>query len=249
MTLRAIIIDDEELGINSLNILIQKFIDDIKVVATTTIASEACELIENYKPEIVFLDINMPEMNGFEVLDKLTWKNFSLIFTTAHREYALKALKNNAIDYLLKPIDYEDIIIAVNKIKGKMCSVEIEQNRVNYNKLLQEVNQHNKILVNSKTSIETIELSDVVCLESKSNYTQIYLSGSKLTLVSKTLKEFETHLCTANLSFMRVHHSFIINLNKVARYIKLTDTIIMVDDQKIPLSKSRKGTFFEWLKI
>ncbi len=247
--LRAIIIDDEESGISSLKILIQKFVKDVKVVAETTEPANAIELIENYKPEIVFLDINMPGMNGFELLAKLAWKDFSLIFTTAHREYALKALKNNAVDYLLKPIDYEDIIIAVDKVKAKFNSIESDRVKFDYTKLLQEIHQHNKLLVNSKTSIENIELNEVVSLESKSNYTKIYLSDSRLTLASKTLKEFEEYLCTENLDFMRVHHSFIINLKKVARYIKITDTIVMVDDQKIPLAKSRKGPFVEWLNI
>lgn len=247
MSLRAVIIDDEQRGINSLTILINKYVDEVKVVASSTKAQEAIDLIENYRPEIVFLDINMPEMNGFELLEKLTWKKFNLVFTTAHREYALKALKNDAMDYLLKPIDYEDIRIAVQKIQQRMqenASVSFD-----YSKFMQDANQNNKILINSKMSIESIDLDDVVSLESKSNYTQIYLSDSKFTLASKTLKEFEMHLCIANLNFMRVHHSYIVNLNKVSRFVKVTDTIVMIDDQKIPLAKSRKNQFFEWLNI
>lgn len=247
MSLRAVIIDDEPKGINSLTILITKYVQEVKVVASSTKAKEAIDLIENYRPEIVFLDINMPEMNGFELLEQLSWKKFSLIFTTAHREYALKALKNNAVDYLLKPIDYEDIRIAVHKIQQRLQeNVPVVYD---YSKLMQDVNSNNKILVNSKKSIESIDLDDVVSLESKSNYTQIYLSDSKFTLASKTLKEFETYLCNTNLNFMRVHHSYIINLDKVSRFVKVTDTIVMTDDQKIPLAKSRKSQFFEWLNI
>lgn len=247
MSLRAVIIDDEQRGINSLRILIEKYVEDVKIVASSSRAAEAIELIENYRPEIVFLDINMPEMNGFELLEQLNWKQFSLIFTTAHREYALKALKNNAVDYLLKPIDYEDIRMAVHKIRQRLQ--EVHPISIDYSKLKQETNQNSKLLVNSKKSIESIELDDVVCLESRSNYTQIYLSGSRVTLASKTLKEFEMHLCTANLNFMRVHHSFIVNLDKISRVMKITDTIVMIDDQKIPLAKSRKSLFFEWLNM
>src|ERR1700755_2255605 len=98
MRLRAIIIDDEETGITTLKLLIEKHIPDVKVVATCNVPREAIEIIENYKPEIVFLDISMPEIDGFELLEKLEWKNFNLIFTTAHQEYALKALKLNAHD-------------------------------------------------------------------------------------------------------------------------------------------------------
>lgn len=249
MTLRAVIIDDEQPGINSLRILIQKFVKDVKVVAETTRGADAIELIENYQPEIVFLDIHMPGMNGFEVLDRLSWKNFALIFTTAHREYALKALKNNAVDYLLKPVDYQDILVAVEKIKARLTTPGNEQNMLMYQKLLQEMGQHSKLVVNSKVSIENIDLSEVLYLESRSNYTHIHLQGSKPALVSKTLKIFESSLCKDELGFMRVHHSFIVNLRKVSRYIKLTDTIVMVEGQKIPLAKSRKAPFFEWLNI
>lgn len=246
MSLRAVIIDDEQRGINSLRILIEKYVEDVKVVASSSRAAEAIELIENYRPEIVFLDINMPEMNGFELLEELSWKKFSLIFTTAHREYALKALKNNAVDYLLKPIDYEDIRIAVQKIRNNLQLADPVV--FDYSKVIQETTQNtNKLLVNSKKSIESVELNDVVCLESRSNYTQIYLSGARVMTASKTLKEFEMHLCTANLNFMRVHHSFIINLDKVSRVMKITDTIVMIDEQKIPLAKSRKSLFFGWL--
>src|SRR3954466_7376140 len=106
--LRAIIIDDEQKGIDTIKILCGKYIPEINIVAESTKPMEAITLIENYKPEIVFLDIQMPGLDGFELLEKLNWQQFNLVFTTAHQEYALKALKNNAIDYLLKPIDHED---------------------------------------------------------------------------------------------------------------------------------------------
>ena len=113
--LKAIIIDDEQRGINALKILIDKFVPDVKVVADSTDANQGIELIENYAPDIVFLDINMPEMNGFELLGKLKWNNFNLVFTTAHQEFALKAIKNNAIDYLLKPYSQDRFSKAVQK--------------------------------------------------------------------------------------------------------------------------------------
>src|SRR6185369_3053713 len=106
MILHAIIIDDEKKGISALKQLVEKFVEDVKIIAECLKASEGIDLIEKHKPEIVFIDIDMPGMNGFEMLEKLSWKNFNLVFTTAHQEYGLKALKNNAVDYLLKPISY-----------------------------------------------------------------------------------------------------------------------------------------------
>src|SRR5471030_515650 len=103
--LHAVIIDDEIYGVKSLELLIQKFVEDVKVVATTTNPVEGIDIINNYRPDIVFLDISMPVLDGFQLLENLNYKKFCLVFTTAHREYGLKALRKNAIDYLLKPVD------------------------------------------------------------------------------------------------------------------------------------------------
>ncbi|MDO9000701.1 MAG: LytTR family DNA-binding domain-containing protein [Bacteroidota bacterium] len=246
MELRAVIIDDEQKGINTLKILIAKHIDAVKIVAESISASTGIIHIENYKPDIVFLDINMPEMNGFELLEKLSWKGFNLIFTTAHQEFGLKAIKNNAVDYLLKPIDYRDLQFAINKIKNNL-----EKNKIDYTALLNTINQpqKKKIIINSKFGIESVDANQIIFLESKSNYTLIWLSNYKTILTSKTLKEFELQLSAPEMNFMRVHNSFLINLNHVSRYLKEQETIIMINEQLIPLAKSKKSSFFEWLQI
>jgi two-component system LytT family response regulator len=251
MLLRAVIIDDEQKGINTLKILIEKHIVDLRVVAECTKAKDGVEIIENYKPEIVFLDINMPEMNGFELLEKLSWKNFNLVFTTAHQEYALKALKINAIDYLLKPIDYKELQFAVNKIKSCLVDNKTNSNEFDYDKLISTINQYQrkKIVINSKTGIESIDLPEIISIEALSNYTQISLNDSRSILTSKILKEFETQLCNSDQNFMRVHNSYVINLHKVSRYLKEEEIIIMANNQKIPLAKSRKDAFYEWLNL
>lgn len=248
MLLRAVIVDDEKKGIDTLKIIVEKHIENLKVVASSTKATDGIEIIENYKPEIVFLDVNMPELNGFELLEKLSWKKFNLVFTTAHQEYALKALKNNAIDYLLKPIDHRDLRTAVDKIRTKIS----ENNpNVDYEKLLNLINVYHrkKITINSKTGVESFDFSEIVYLESLSNYTQIYLTDARKIITSKILKEFDAQLCNNDHNFMRVHNSFIINLHKVSRYLKEQELVIMNNEQKIPLSKSRKNTFLEWLKV
>ena len=251
MKLRAIIVDDEFTGINSLHILLERHCPEVKSVAETKSASTAIELIENYLPDIVFLDINMPEMNGFELLDKLKWKNFNLIFSTAHQEYALRALKANAIDYLLKPIDPEELKSAIRRVVDKKLHTQNFSNDESYLNLLNSLknNTHQKIIVHSKNGVEAIETTEIVSLEAKSNYTQINLINSKCILSSKTLKEFEEQLCSQGSNFMRVHNSFIINLTKVSRYLKFAENIVMVDAQTIPISKSRKDHFYEWLSV
>lgn len=251
MLLTAIIIDDEQNGIDGLTILIQKYIPDFRIIGQCTMAKEAIVMIENYKPDVVFLDINMPEMNGFEFLEKLRQKNFDLIFTTAHDEYALRALKANAIDYLLKPIDYTDLELAIAKVKARKEILEKTKEPIDYKRLFKNTGPDlkEKLLVYSKTGIESIDIHEIVSLESKSNYTKIYLDKAQPIIAAKTLKEFDAVLCSGNKQFMRIHHSFIINLHKVSRFLKGPDQVVMANNQSIPLSKRRKDEFFKWLNI
>ncbi len=246
MKLRSVIIDDEQTGIDTLKLLVEKHIADIKVVGQALRGPEGIELIENFKPEVVFLDISMPEMNGFELLEKLNWKGFHLVFTTAYQEYGLRALKKEAIDYLLKPIDYRDLRSAIDRIKQRIGQQQ-DATRFEY-AYLNSVAQYytNRLAVSSKHGVEYIDPVDIMYFESKSNYTLVYLNGQEAILTPKTLKEFEAQLGN-NLNFMRVHNSYVINLHKVLRYLKESDTIVMIDHQKIPLSKSRRTAFFRWL--
>jgi two-component system LytT family response regulator len=248
MRLRAIIIDDEETGITALKLLIEKHIPDVKVVAACNGPREAIEVIETYKPEIVFLDISMPEMDGFELLEKIEWKNFNLIFTTAHQEHALKALKHNAHDYLLKPVYHKELRLAIDRIKDQQVMQQTSMKNFDYS-LLNEIDQYklNRLGVTSKDGVEYVNPTEIISMESRANYTRICLEYGKDILTPKRLGEFETLLCSDSINFMRVHHSYIINLHKVLRYIKEAEDIIMVNNQKVPLSKSRKENFLKWL--
>lgn len=250
MRLRAVIIDDEETGIEALRPLIEKHITEIKIVGETTSARKALTLIEDYMPEIVFLDISMPEMNGFELLEQLAWKDFHLVFTTAHQEHGLKALKLNAADYLLKPIDHRDLRNTIDRIieqRGLRLATQETLHSIPFGALPQP--SVGKLAVNSETGVEFIDPSEIISLESRSNYTLISLNNSKEILTPRTLKEFETKLCLTDSHFMRVHHSFVVNLHKVLRYLKTEDEIIMVNNKKIPLAKSRKKVFYDWLNM
>jgi len=248
MLLRAIVIDDEQRGIDTLKILIDNHIESLRVVAECTRAAEGILLIENYKPEIVFLDINMPQMDGFELLNRLSWKEFNLVFTTAHPEFGLRALKNNAIDYLLKPIDPEDLKFAINKIKRQLEENK-DLSRFNLSTLINKVSQKQHFVLHTKSGIEHIYLNEIVCFESASNYTRIHLTGNREISSSKTLKEFDLQLCEMDSGFMRVHNSYIINLTKVSRCLKVEDRIVMDNELKIPLSKSRKDNFYKWMGL
>ena len=248
MLFRAIIVDDEQKGIDALSMLLSDFAPTVKLVAATDKPEVAIELIENYRPEIIFLDINMPGMNGFELLQRLSWKSFSLVFTTAHQEYALRALRNNAVDYLLKPVDPDDLIEAMARIESRMKKGG--DHHFEYDRMISIIRQadSNRLLVSSRTGIEALRPEEIIYLESNSNYTDIHLSDSRVIVSSKTLKDFDNLLCGPGSMFMRVHHSFIVNLQRVERYFKESDSVI-VSDRKLPVAKSRRAEFLKWLNV
>jgi two-component system LytT family response regulator len=245
MALRAIIIDDEQNGIESLKLLIEKFIPDVRVVATTAESSRGIKLITDFHPDIVFLDINMPGMNGFDMLSGLEYRDFALIFTTAHAEYALKALKSNALDYLLKPIDIDDLQSAIEKVRSNKKKKSLPD----LGNFYAELGKSSKIALNTKNKVEYIDRNDIVRMESDSNYTHVHtLRGGEL-VVGRTIREFEDMLCKAGGVFMRVHQSHIINLNHVVRFKKDNSGIITMRDSKdVPLSKQKREEFLKWLK-
>jgi two-component system LytT family response regulator len=243
MILRAIIIDDEPKGIHALKLIIQDFIKDVKVVASSTRASEAIDLIGDYAPDIVFLDIDMPEMNGFELLERLSVKNFSLVFVTAHKQYALKALKSNAADYLLKPIDHRELQKTIHRIRSNTHAA----GAIPPLSAMTDPSSRQRLLVNLRSAVESVELEEIIYLESRSNYTHIHLMNGTTIVASKKLKHFENELVTPNSHFCRVHNSFIINLHKVLRYLKSERCIVLVNKIHIPLSGQKKGFFYSWL--
>lgn len=214
----AIIIDDENKGRLALRQKIADYCPDVAIIAEASNGQEGIEMIEMHKPQLVFLDIEMPRVNGFEMLNQLKDKNFHLIFTTAYDHYAIKAIKYSAFDYLLKPIDIEELKQAIDKIRNT---------RANQLKNQVELLEHNiknpKIALN-KLAIPTLDglcfynLSDLVHLEASSNYTNLFFLDGKKVLASKTLKDFEELL--PEDTFFRPHHSHIINLKYISKYIK-----------------------------
>ncbi|MDQ3111107.1 MAG: LytTR family DNA-binding domain-containing protein [Bacteroidota bacterium] len=235
--LRAVIIDDELAGVNALRLLIEKHLPgQVKIVASTTIAKEGIAIIENYKPEIVFLDISMPEMNGFTLLNQLQHRNFSLIFTTAHQEYAIQAIKHNAFDYLLKPLDEAEL---------KSCIGKIIENEKAENKT--KTSYSNTISLSVKDGIIFIKSSDIIRLEASGSYTVFYLENNAKQIASKSLKEYEGQLNPS--LFYRCHNSHLVNLQKVVKFISNNGFMAQMADGSIAeISKKNKDAFLERLK-
>jgi two-component system LytT family response regulator len=242
-TKKAIIVDDEQGSINSLIWELENFQNLVEVIATTTIPKEGIDLIKNEKPDIVFLDIEMPGMNGFELLKNVDQSTFKVIFTTAYDQFALQAFEVNAYDYLLKPVVEEELERALNKvIENDHHDETLIEIRALMSKL--ERGQNKSFAIPTLEGLEFIEASQIIRCVSDSNYTHIHLENSKPLLIAKTLKDVE--LILDDKQFYRIHNSHIINLNYLKKYLKGKDgSVVLKDGTTIPISRSRKGGFLK----
>jgi len=236
--LRAILIDDEPSGIDMLKTLITRNQRDIRAIASSMDPEEAIDLIEDFRPDVVFLDISMPDMNGFELLQRLDYHDFKLVFTTAHREYAIDALRNRAFDYLLKPINHDDFT---------RCVFNLVAERQKAPSLISQVNSHTYIELLEKDGINFLRLDDIVRLEASRSYTIFHLEDGTRHTASKAMKEFELRLDPGR--FYRCHNSHIVNLHKVKKFVNHQGYFaLMKDGFMVDISKKCKDEFLEKLK-
>lgn len=232
----AILIDDEEPGRRNLSFLLEKYCPEIEIIAEAGNAAEAKERILTLGPNILFLDINMPELNGFDLLDSLNQKDFAVVFVTAHQDYGIQAVKAGAIDYLLKPIVIKELQQAVNKVVAYYNQKRVE--------LITENQKPGRITLSHTGGFSIIEMKDIIRLEAESNYTRVHVAEKRTYFVSKPLKVFEESL--KDNIFFRVHRSYIINLNHVKEFLREDGgVIIMNDDARIQLPKARYNDFMD----
>ncbi len=245
MKLKAIIIDDE---VRSRESLKQKIIwncADVQIIAECENGEQGIKAIEEQKPDIVFLDVEMPRMNGFTMLQQLNNRNFELIFTTAYDHYAIRAIKFSALDYLVKPVEVEELKQAINIVKEKRKhNTSNERLETLLHNLMIEKNQSNRIAIPSLEGLQFVEMNDIIYLEAESNYTFIYIKPSQKITVSKTLKDFEELL--PHSIFIRIHHSFIINKNHVQKYLKGEGgQVIMSNSKTLDVARRKKEEFMK----
>lgn len=238
---KAVIVDDELDAIESIKLIIAENIDFIEVVGTAQNVDDARRIIQNTDPNIVFLDIEMPGGSGFEVLEGLPERNFQVIFVTAYNQYAIKAFKYSAVDYILKPIDIDELINAVYKIKSSNNN-NVEDK---INLLLENVksSKPDKIALSTSESIEFVRIADIVQIHAEGSYSTLKLSDQSELLVSKNLGEFESLL--EDHPFYRTHQSHLINLLHVRKITRLGNEIIMEDGSVAFLSRRKKNQFLE----
>ncbi len=242
--LTAIIIDDELKGRIALKQKLKDYCPEVQLVGEAANGEEGLHLIEKTKPQLVFLDIEMPRMNGFEMLHKLPDKNFHLIFTTAYDQYAIKAIKYAAFDYLLKPVDIEELQSAIKKAELQAEQNNTGQKLETLEHNLQDRHHLNKIAIPTLDGLLFFNIDEIVHLEAQSNYTMIYFTNHPKLLASRTLKDFEELLQPA--IFFRPHHSHIINLNYIKRYIKGNGgQIEMQNGHYVDVARRKKEEFLK----
>lgn len=245
---KSIIVDDELKSRESLKILLTDFSEGVEVLALCETVDEAINAIEQHKPDVVFLDIQMRRETGFDLLKGLSQIDFEVVFTTAHSEYAIRAFQFSAIDYLLKPIDINDLHRAITKVKNRNKGDFSQQ----LNHLLENLKPHQhkitKIAIPSHDGILFIKIEDIIYLEASSNYTQFYLKNGQKHLVSKSLKEYDQMLTEHN--FYRIHHSYLINVDEVVKYVRGDGGyVILSNNVTLDVSKRKKEAFLQKLGV
>ena len=241
--LEAVLVDDEEKALQSLSWELTNFSEEIDVVASFTDPFEALGYLEYNTPDCLFLDIEMPTMDGFQFIQKLKNNDFPVVITTAYNQYAIKALKNEAIDYLLKPIDSDDLkdtITKIRKFNSRVYTAEkLEKMLLNFN----SNSIHRKVTFNTDGKLLFLDSDDILYAESDGNYSTVYLTDGQKIVLTKKLKEVNALLPSD--SFFRIHNSYIINLSKIKEFLKTDGYVVLSSNHKIPVSRQKKSDFLD----
>jgi len=254
--IQTIIIDDEEKGRKLLRNLLAEYCKNIAVVEMADSVKSGVEAIRQFKPDLVFLDIVMPNANGFELLDKINEVNFELIFTTAYNQYAIRAIRVCALDYLLKPIDIEELQVSVERAQQRISAKRdqnIDERLHTFISNLKSVEkQPQKIGIPTQHGVKFYSINQIHFCKAEGNYTTVYLQGKeKVELVCKTLKEFDELL--AEFNFIRTHRSYLVNLSHIKEYRRgdsgETDgeggCLVAANNLKIPVSRDKRKLVLE----
>lgn len=240
---KALIIDDESRAVNLLRITMEKEFPGKFILETALGPEEGLIKIERFKPELIFLDIEMPLMNGFDLLLAIPEINFKIIFTTAYDRYAIRAIRYNALDYLLKPINPKELSEAIIRFKNQK-----NEDQEAYGKQLENFfsRKDKNLAITTYDGVIFLEIDSIIRCEAELNYTKFYLTENKSFLSSKTLKDYEDLLITHD-KFIRVHRSHLINIDYVIKY-KNEGSVVMKDSSEVPISRRRKEDVLKKIK-
>ena len=247
--IRTLLVDDEPRGLSALQRLLEFNSPEVEIIGTCESVDEAVAKIRASAPELVFLDIAMPEKNGFDLLREVSPVPFEVVFVTAHNDFMLQAFRFSAVDYLLKPVESNLLVDAVRRAARRIAQ---KTSGSNLETLLHNVRQHEgsqkmKICITSLKGFQVVNLSDILYCEADSNYTNFHLSGRTLICASKPIHEFEEML--ADSHFVRIHKSYVINLEHVREYVRGEGgTVILSNGHKVEVSRRRKEEFINRMK-
>ena len=242
--IRCVIVEDEEIARNVLKSLLAQYCKDVMVCAEAEDVNSGKAMIEAYRPDLVFLDIEMPGGSGFKLLSSVDKPDFEVVFITAYEQFAIKAIRHDALDYLLKPIDPKELIAAVEKVKEAKYKKGLKKQ---YDSLLKTLNPEQltvrKISLSTTDKIHLIDVDNIIRCESDNYYTIIYFKDGSNLMVSKTLKEIEQRL--EEYDFVRTHKSHLVNIRCIMNFIKDEMMIVLTNGDKIPVSKRKKEKIME----
>jgi two-component system, LytTR family, response regulator len=238
----AILIDDEVTSLESLKLAIEQYCPDVEIIGVYSAPEKGLEAIKKASPDLVFLDVQMPGMSGFEILQQASPITFDVIFVSAYDKYAIKAIHFSALDYLLKPVDIDELIRAVKKVREKLNQANAYQYQSILNNIQLKAGKVGKLAVPSLEGIDFFNIQDIIFCKADGSYTTIILKGGEEVVVCKNLKDFENMLTDAG--FCRVHHSYLVNLSHVLKYIKGDGGyILLTDNHHVAISRRKREEF------
>lgn len=242
--IRCVIVEDEEMARNVLKSLLAQYCQDVMVCAEADDIVSGKNMIETFRPDLVFLDIEMPGGSGFKLLTSIDNIDFEVVFITAYEQFAIKAIRHDALDYILKPIDPKELVAAVEKVKEAKYKKTLKKQ---YDNLLKNLDPEQlvvrKISLSTADKIHLIDVDDIIRCESDNYYTIIFFKDGTSLMVSKTLKEMDQKL--EEYDFVRTHKSHLVNMRCIKNFIKDEMMVVMTDDTKVPVSKRKKEKILE----
>ncbi|MBD3582809.1 LytR/AlgR family response regulator transcription factor [Flavobacterium selenitireducens] len=249
--IKAILIDDDHHLRTGLKALLERYTDDIAIIGEAESVKTGIEAVQKYKPQVIFLDIHLSDGTGFDMLEKLSDQGkikAHIVFITAHEQYAVKAFKFSALDFILKPVDFEELQHTIGKIKEVVNqNSSFEHIDLLLENIRKKVDNFKRIALSTSDGIHLFDVADIIRCEAKVNYTQFYIKNHKPVLISRTLKEYEEIL--SEHGFERVHQSHLINLSYLKSYIRSDGGyVIMSDNTTIPIAQSKKEKLQELIR-
>jgi two-component system LytT family response regulator len=244
--IRTIIIDDEPNSRETLELMLVKYYPEVQITDSCSTPQEAIKSIQKHQPDLIFLDIEMPGMNGFEMLQKIQPVNFDVVFTTAYDRYAIRAIRVSALDYLLKPIDTEELDSVINhfKEKDRQSKNPLRQFEVLFEQVINKNSNNHSIALPTQEGLLIIKTGDIIRCEASGSYSKFFFTNRETLLVSRNLKEFEEIL--PEKEFFRIHESYIINLSFLKKYIRGDGgQAVLTDGSVLDVARRRKENFLK----